>query len=211
MVSGKSGKPERVFWSLEPSGFGASAAMIFFALSAIGILVYRWGFWKGTDTATVWTQVILPWISAALFIILILLAGKKALWMTVIPFAIGCAFFMTKAISDMSTWKAVMSVVVYILALALYFGTLFGYVRTKVPLAALFILEFLYHLLLADIGIGRIKGIYVHRTDLFGWKGWVLETVVLCIIVGMLLLVLSMKKQIKRTAAVPDTIGGSVQ
>ena len=78
-------KPKIRFYT-EKDSFGVEAAVILFSLSIVFRLIGCWGLWN--DRLYLMSQILLPMISALLFILLLVLLGKVALWSTSVPLLI---------------------------------------------------------------------------------------------------------------------------
>lgn len=188
IVKKKEAKRPQEYWSLEWKSVPAAASMVLMAASVICILVYRWGFWKNADSFTVVSQVLLPWLAASLYIAFLPLFGKTRLWTTCLPVLLGAAFFITKAATFDKWWHMLLCIVLYGAVLLLYFSTMVGLVKTKLPMAAVFGAVFVYHVLIADIGL--IPALREPRAGV----QWFLEAGVLCIILALFLLTASMRR-----------------
>ena len=141
-------KPKIRFYT-EKDSFGVEAAVILFSLSSVFRLIGCWGLWN--DRLYLMSQILLPMISALLFILLLVLLGKVALWSTSVPLLMGVAFFILKALGFESTLHAVLCILLYVAVAVLYCGTVFNVIRTKWLLVPLFGLPLLYHILIEDL------------------------------------------------------------
>ena len=75
--------------------WAVQTAIIFMALSAVFRIVGCWGKWDEPFFAA--TQIALPLMCNILFILCLVLLGKKALWLTVVPVILGVVFFIIKS------------------------------------------------------------------------------------------------------------------
>ncbi len=183
-------KKEKVKFYVERDSFGVEACVIFMALSIIFRIIGCWGLWNDKSYAIL--QIALPIASALLLILCVTLLGKKALWLSFIPVALGAVFFIVKALS-FPTLHMVLCILLYIAVMALYFCTVFGIFKTKWFLVPLFGLPFLYHVFIEDL-----KALQDTANPVTFAEG-MQEMGVLCIMLGLFFLSLSMKKQITET------------
>ena len=178
---------QKIKFYVEPKGFLAQTSMILMGLAVICRLIGCWGLW--TDEFYAVTQIALPIASGLLFILLVLLLGRRALWLTSIPVLMGVAFFIIKSFGFESKLHTVLCVLLYILIAVLYVGTVFALIRTKWLLVPLFALPFLYHIFVEDLAALRDTA---HPVTLaVGMQ----EISVLCIMLSLLFLSLAMKKK----------------
>ena len=179
---------EKVKFSVERGSFGVQAMMILLGLSVIFRIIGCWGLW--TDRNYLVFQIGLPIFSALLMILFVWFFGRRALWLTVIPVFLGVVFFIIKSLGFESQLHTVLCILLYIVVLVLYTCTVFGIVKTKWFLVALFGLPFLYHIFVEDLAALRDTANPVSFAD--GMQ----EMGVLCIMLGLLFLSLSMKKTV---------------
>lgn len=179
----KSTKKRANFFIDKDSGL-IHAAVIFMALSAVFRLVGCWGLWDDSFFAA--TQIALPLVCNLLFIVCLLLFGKRAFWTTAIPALLGVAFFIIKSFGFESVLHTVLCILLYILVAVLYTGTAFGFIRTKWLLVPLFGLPFIYHIFVEDAA--------ALRSSTVSFAAGVQEISVLCIMLSLLFTALAMKK-----------------
>ncbi len=179
-------KQERVKFYVEKQSFWVQASVIFMALSAAFRLFGCWGLWEDSFFAV--SQIALPLCCNILFILCVLLLGKKALWSTALPALLGVAFFIIKAFTFDNWIHTLLCLLLYLLVAVLYTGTVFGFIRTKWLLAPLFGLPFLYHVLVEDMAALRDTARPVSLAA--GMQ----ELSVLCIMLSLLFLSFAMKK-----------------
>ena len=146
---------QKIKFYVEPKGFLAQTSMILMGLAVICRLIGCWGLW--TDEFYAVTQIALPIASGLLFILLVLLLGRRALWLTSIPVLMGVAFFIIKSFGFESKLHTVLCVLLYILIAVLYVGTVFALIRTKWLLVPLFALPFLYHIFVEDLAARGVR------------------------------------------------------
>ena len=184
-------KKDKVRFYVERDGFGVETMVILMALSIVFRIIGCWGLWK--DHTYALTQIVLPIVSAMLFIAIVWLLGKRALWTSFIPVLLGAIFFIIKAFGFENRVHMVLCILLYIAVIVLYFCTVFGLIRTKWFLVPLFGLPFLYHIFVEDLPALNNTANPVSFAD--GMQ----EMGVLCIMLGLFFLSLSMKKQIIET------------
>ena len=181
-------KTERVKFYTERNSFGVQAMIILMALSVAFRVIGCWGLWS--DRSFALAQIALPIGSALLLIAFVWLFGKRALWTTFIPVILGAVFFIVKSLGFESMVHTVLCILLYAAVIALYTGTVFGVIRTKWILAALFGLPFLYHIFVEDLPALR------DTANPVSFSSGMQEMSVLCIMLGLFCLSLSMKKTI---------------
>ena len=181
-------KTEKIKFYTERNSFGVQAMIILMALSVAFRVIGCWGLWS--DRSFALAQIALPIGSALLLIAFVWLFGKRALWTTFIPVILGAVFFIVKSLGFESMVHTVLCILLYAAVIALYTGTVFGVIRTKWILAALFGLPFLYHIFVEDLPALR------DTANPVSFSGGMQEMSVLCIMLGLFCLALSMKKTI---------------
>lgn len=180
-------KKEKIKFYVEPKGFLAQTSVILMALAVVFRIIGCWGLW--TDEFFAVTQIALPIASGLLFILLLVLLGKHALWATSLPVLMGVAFFILKAFGFESVVHTVLCILLYVLVAVLYVATVFAIIRTKWLLIPLFALPFLYHILVEDLAALRDAA---HPVTL---AAGLQEISVLCIMLSLLFASLAMKKK----------------
>ena len=181
-------KAEKIRFYTERNSFGVQAMIILMALSVAFRVIGCWGLWS--DRSFALAQIALPIGSALLLIAFVWLFGKRALWTTFIPVILGAVFFIVKSLGFESMVHTVLCILLYAAVIALYTGTVFGVIRTKWILAALFGLPFLYHIFVEDLPALR------DTANPVSFSSGMQEMSVLCIMLGLFCLSLSMKKTI---------------
>ena len=181
-------KTEKIKFYTERNSFGVQAMIILIALSVAFRVIGCWGLWS--DRSFALAQIALPIGSALLLIAFVWLFGKRALWTTFIPVILGAVFFIVKSLGFESMVHTVLCILLYAAVIALYTGTVFGVIRTKWILAALFGLPFLYHIFVEDLPALR------DTANPVSFSSGMQEMSVLCIMLGLFCLSLSMKKTI---------------
>ena len=184
-------KNEKIKFYVERTGFWTEAALIFMTLAIVFRVIGCWGLWD--DRYFLMTQILLPIVSGLLFILLLALLGKHALWTTFLPVLGGVAFFVLKALTFENTTQMLLCLLLYAAVAVLYCGTVFTLIRTKWLLVPLFLLPFLYHVGVEDIARLRDTVNPVTFTD--GMQ----EMSVLCIMLSLLFTSFAMKKLVKKS------------
>ena len=181
-------KTEKIKFYTERNSFGVQAMIILMALSVAFRVIGCWGLWS--DRSFALSQIALPIGSALLLMVFVWLFGRRALWTTFIPVILGAVFFIVKSLGFESMVHTVLCILLYAAVIALYTGTVFGVIRTKWILAALFGLPFLYHIFVEDLPALR------DTANPVSFSSGMQEMSVLCIMLGLFCLSLSMKKTI---------------
>ena len=181
-------KTEKIKFYTERNSFGVQAMIILMALSVAFRVIGCWGLWS--DRSFALAQIALPIGSALLLMAFVWLFGRRALWTTFIPVILGAVFFIVKSLGFESMVHTVLCILLYAAVIALYTGTVFGVIRTKWILAALFGLPFLYHIFVEDLPALR------DTANPVSFSSGMQEMSVLCIMLGLFCLSLSMKKTI---------------
>ena len=183
----------KIKYYVEKNSFWTSAALIFMLLSIIFRGIGCWGLWN--DREFLITQIILPIASGLLFILLLAVLGRHALWTTFLPVLGGVAFFVLKALKFENATQMLLCLLLYAAVAILYSGTVFTLIRTKWLLVPLFLFPFCYHVGVEDIA--RLRDTVNPVTFAEGMQ----EMSVLCIMLSLLFTAFAMKKQVKEPAA----------
>lgn len=186
-MEGKGNKAHRVKFYIERENWATQVAVIFMALSAVFRLIGCWGLWSEPYFAV--TQIALPIAAALLFILLLMLVGRYAAWLTVLPVLMGVAFFILKSLTFTSWLHTVLCILLYLMVAVLYTATVFGLIRTKWLLVPLFALPFLYHIFVEDLTALR------DTANPVSFAAGMQEMSVLCIMLALLFTALAMKKK----------------
>lgn len=164
------------------------AAVIFMALSAVFRLVGCWGQWADKTFAIM--QIALPVLCALLYIILLLLLGKRAFWLSSLPVILGAVFFIVRALGFGSWVYTLAAILACLIITVLYTATAFGFVRTKWFVLPLIALVFLYKLCVADVAALKNSAAPV------SFASGMQEISVLCVLLALFLTVLAMRKRL---------------
>lgn len=187
-------KEAKIKFYVERSSFWTQGALIFMGLSIIFRVIGCLGLMD--DRFFLLTQVALPVVSGALFILLLALLGKAALWTTFLPVLGGVAFFVIKATGFENTVQMLLCLLLYAVVAIVYCGTVFTLIRTKWLLVPLFLLPFCYHVW---EDIGRLRDTANPVTFAAGMQ----EMSVLGIMLSLLFASLAMKKLAKEPKTLP--------
>lgn len=179
-------KQQKIRFYVDKNSFLVQAAVILMALSAVFRLIGCWGMWNDAFFAA--TQIALPLCCNLLFIICLLLLGKRAFAATCVPVLAGIVFFIVKAFTFDSWVHTVLCLLLYMAVAALYVMAVFGSVKAKYTLAPLFGAVFLYHVFVEDLAALRDT---VNPVSL---ASGMQEISVLCIILSAFCTVLAMKR-----------------
>lgn len=179
-------KQQKVRFWVDKKSFLVQAAVILMALSAVFRLIGCWGLWNDPFFAA--TQIALPLCCAMLFIVCLLLFGKRAFVLTCVPFLAGIVFFIVKAFTFESWIHTVLCLMLYIGLSVLYVLTVFGSAKIRYLLPPIFAAVFLYHVFVEDLAALRDTANPVTLSS--GMQ----EISVLCIILAMFFVTLAMKR-----------------
>lgn len=181
---------------VERDGFLTEAAMLLTALAMVLRLIGSIGRWDNQQYMT--TQVALPIFCGLLFLLCLLLFGKRAFWTTVVPVAIGVVFFIFRAMNLENEWIRGCWIIVYLVIMVLY-AMVFSYPGLKWVLALALLAVFAYHIGVQDLP--KLMDLENPVTFVEGME----EMSVLGIILAMLCVTLAMKAAPKAKAeAAPE-------
>ena len=190
MEKEKKSAPRAKFY-VEQQHWAVQTAIIFMALSAVFRIVGCWGKWDESFFAA--TQIALPLMCNILFILCLVLLGKKALWLSAVPVILGVVFFIIKSFTFDSWLHTVLCILLYLLVAVLYTGTVFGVIRTKWLLPPLFGLPFLYHIFVEDLAALR------DTANPVTLSAGLQEISVLCVMLALFFTAIAMKKKKTQT------------
>ena len=185
MEKEKKRAPRAKFY-VEQQHWAVQTAIIFMALSAVFRIVGCWGKWDEPFFAA--TQIALPLMCNILFILCLVLLGKKALWLTAVPVILGVVFFIIKSFTFDSWLHTVLCILLYLLVAVLYTGTVFG-----IMLVPPFGLPFLYHIFVEDLAALR------DTANPVTLSAGLQEISVLCVMLALLFTAIAMKKKKPQT------------
>ena len=184
---------------VERDGFCTEASMLFMILAMLFRLIGSIGRWG--DLQYLITQVALPVFSGLLFVLLLMTAGKKAFWTTMVPVVLGVTFFIFRIMSVEGELQKVLCIVLYVVIVVLY-AMCFSQHKIKWVLALVLTLAFLYHVGIEDVPLLLNK----KQTVLFveGMQ----EMSVLAIILSLLFVSLAMRSAPKPVKKPKEKRGG---
>lgn len=183
----KGEKKKKIRYHIEPDGVLTRAAVCFMAVSmalrAVWCLL-----WRGeASEAGLVVHALLPLCACALFIVCLLLCGRRALWLSFFPLLVGVVFFILKA-ADFVWWHEILCTLLYLLVAALYGAAVFSVLPVRNLLVPLFGLPLLFHIFVQDMILQREK---------MTASLWLQEGSVLCIMAGLLCVALAMRGEEK--------------
>ena len=160
-------------------------SMLLMAIAGVLRLVW-WILWpEELSTAfSALTQGALPILACLLYLVLVPVCGKQALWTTFIPVLLGVIFFISKA-TGFVWWHQLLCTALYLLVAVLYGLTVFGILPTQKLLIPLFGLPLFYHLVIQDL---------ITNLTVYTLQDWIKEGSVLCIMAALLCLSIAMAK-----------------
>lgn len=182
----KTVKKARPHFYIDKDAVLPETAMILFILSAVFRLIGSWGKW-GSQFFVV-SQIILPLLSAALFVLCIRLCGKRLFCLSAIPLLMYAAFVIIKSLGFSGILQTALCIVLFTAAAILYTGTVFGLIGTKWLLPPLFALPFVFRIY-TDIRAMGDSANPVTFTD------GMTEMAALCVLTALLCIGLSLKKK----------------
>ena len=174
----------KVRYFVEPQGKLTRAAACVLALSMLLRLLWCL-IWPSDAAARGWgVHVLLPLLCCLLFILCLLIFGRKALWLSFFPALGGVLFFLLKA-TTFVWWHQLLCTLLYLLVAALYGAAVFGLAPIKKLLIPLFGLPLAFHIFVEDL--------FLNRSSMSAGD-WLQEGSVLCIMAALLCVSLAMKK-----------------
>lgn len=182
----KSDKPRAKFFVDKKSKL-VHDAVIFMSMAAVIRMVGCWGLWN--DRFFLITQIILPLVSAALFILCLRLGGEKLLVMSCVPVLMGAAFFVFRALGFETVLNTVLSISAAVVCALAYTFTVVGIIRTKWILPPLFALCFIFHVAVVDVAALR------NTADPVLFSEGMQELSLLCTLLSMLMASLAVKRR----------------
>ena len=173
----------------EKTSFWVEGMVILLVLAAAFQVIGCWGLWS--VHFFVITQIALTALSFLLFALLVSLLGKKALWLSFLPFLGGVGFYALRFWNAGDMIVTVSGIVFCALALVLYMGTVFNLIHTKWLLVVLFAVPFGYRAFYRDV---KLLQDLEHPVS---FAAGMQEMSLLCVVLGLLLLSLGMRKYVK--------------
>lgn len=133
---------------VEPRGFLTQAAAILMVIAAVLRLIGGWGVWS--DRVFLYIGTVLPVCCALLFALLLLTLGKAAFRISFLPVALGALCLVAESVAHDLWMRAMVTILLALLAAAVYFATAFARIRSKFVSAVLYALLIAYVLFLRD-------------------------------------------------------------
>lgn len=179
----------RIKFYMDKKSFWAHGTGVLLVLAVMFQLVACWGLWN--DQFFVLTQILLPVVSFLLFALLLYALGQKALWVTIIPFLGGLAFYGLRAWFAEERTLMMIGVAFCVLAAVLFVGTAFAWIRTKWLLVLLFAVPFCYRAFYRDVLLLQ------NEEQPVGFAAGMREISLLCVLLAMTLFALGLKKRVR--------------
>lgn len=191
-------KREKIRYSVNGKGIAAKlTALLLFVAAALMLLGY-WGFWASEEQSFILTHILLPVMCDVLFALTVLYLGDKLFAASFVPVVLGAAFFIINAAATGKVLNVLLCALISVVAAVLYTATMFGKVKSKWPLVALFALPFIYRIFVTDRNMFLIK-------DPVDLREWLPELSVLCMLLALIVAVFAMKKRVsEKTEALTD-------
>lgn len=131
---------------IRKNGVFSTIAVVLFGIAIVLRLIEYWGFWRQSmSDLTFYTMVLLPTGATLLFILLLIVAGEKLLWLTLIPACLISVFFIITAFS-FEWWRMISYILLYLILAVVYVVTVTGRLRTRWLLILLSILPPAYQI-----------------------------------------------------------------
>ena len=163
-------KKEKKGFRIDPVSPAAVAAVIAFSCCIPSQIL---GYCESlNDPFVTVTLVVLPVLSASLMIAVILLFGRNALWLSVLPVCIGVLAFAFKLSIDphgTGSLHHFSAVVLYIMIIVLWTLTVLYIIRTKWILVILFLVPFIKHVFV------NVIPVLMHKTAPLSFSSWMKE------------------------------------
>lgn len=145
----KNNKDKRAKFFIEPDNLLVRLSKMLMCFSFLLLFVGTLSLWN--NSFFILTQIVLPLCVSVLFVLCLRYFGKKAFWLSAIPALLFAAYFVIKSMGCDSSFQTIFSIVLYILAAAVYTGTAFGFIPTKWPLVVLLAIPLLYRIFILDM------------------------------------------------------------
>lgn len=179
-------KPVRTGFYTDKNSFFINAAFWLLLLSVVFTLIGSTGLWQ--DSYSVKTLLLLPMASSVLYALCVRFLGKKTLWLSVIPFLGGAAYFVLYALNCLPLLYIIITCALCAGAVAVYFLTVIYKIKNRWILLISFCAVFFYRLLAEDMGlIGNYSFVFISFSD------GIRELAVLCMLLSVLLVAIGLK------------------
>lgn len=180
-------KKEKVRFYVEKQSKLVQSAVVLMILSAVFRII---GCWKGfSDSFYAITQIALPLSCNLLFILVLLIAGKRFFSLTSVPVVLGAVFLVFKAIGCGNWLHLTLFILICVVLAASYCATVYGVIPTKWVMLPVLLLPFVYQIFVSDAA--KFSDSAAPLTFAVGMQ----EMSVLCIILALLCAVFAMKKK----------------
>jgi hypothetical protein len=183
----KPDKPGRIKYVVDRKNFLAKLALVLMGMSVLFRLLGYWGFWNDPSSDATYTEVFLPIACCILFIVLIEMLGRAALWSTSLPVFMTAVFLILETFAVKVWWVKALSILLYVVAACVYTMTVFGKIRTKWLLVVTIGTPLVYHLAVQD----RSSLYAATPTTLVQWMP---EISAMCFLTALLFTTLAMGK-----------------
>lgn len=180
----------------EPKGFLTQAAAILMIIAAVLRLIGGWGVWD--DRVFLYIGTVLPVGCAVLFAVLLLTLGKAAFRVSILPVALGALCFIAESVAHDLWTRAMVTIILALLAAVVYFATAFGRIKSKLVGAALYALLIAYVLFVRDREFIASLGTAPAQTVLR-------ELALLCALTALLCTALALRK-LKLDDSLPEDL-----
>ncbi len=141
-------KKNRIKYYIEKDGIFCHGTIIFLALSCVFCLIGSIGKWN--DKFFIISQVALPVVCSLVFILFLILLGRKLLWLTCLPAVFILAFFVIKSSEYNSLTYTIISIALSVISVFLYSAVSIGWLKKKWLLILTLTVGFFYHLYVKD-------------------------------------------------------------
>lgn len=135
---------------VDQEGFCTEASMLLMVLAVVFRVIGSIGRWG--DMNYLLTQVGLPVFCGLLFVLFLLLFGKRAFWTSVIPVVLGAVFFIFRIMEVENNLQKVGCIVLYMVIVVLY-AMCFSHKNLKWLLAGVLFAAFAYHVGVEDVPV----------------------------------------------------------
>jgi len=181
-------------FAVRKDAFSTHASM---AIMLLGALFFLLGLKAHTADATyVYTQILLPFAAALLFVLLLQIFGERALWVIAVPFLMGVIFLYfriwTGEYPILQRW---LCSVLYAVITAVFMCTVLNLLHTKIPLTVLMVAPLAYHIFVEDIFVDNVGGIDKFALEgEFFFQASMQELGILCFMLAGMFLCFAMHK-----------------
>ena len=180
---------------VEKDGFWTEASMLLMGLAMVFLLIGSIGRWE--DLHYLITMVALPVCSGLLFLLCLLLFGKRAFWTTVIPVVAGVVYFVFR-IMDMENELIKVGFIAFYVVIVVLYAMVFSHGKLKWLLAAVLLGIFAYRIGVKDLPV------LMDRENPVSFLAGMDEMSVLGILLSLLFLSFAMKTPKKEPAPAPE-------